>query len=50
MPSHNGILTISCIRTLTQIALKLSGFFSLVSVSHFLSLLFKLLGGELHRQ
>ncbi|XP_043715873.1 transcription initiation factor TFIID subunit 2 isoform X2 [Telopea speciosissima] len=24
MPSHNGILTISCIRTLTQIALKLS--------------------------
>ncbi|KAK9278347.1 hypothetical protein L1049_027912 [Liquidambar formosana] len=26
MPSYNGILTISCIRTLTQIALKLSGF------------------------
>ncbi|KAB1201210.1 Transcription initiation factor TFIID subunit 2 [Morella rubra] len=26
MPSHNGILTVSCIRTLTQIALKLSEF------------------------
>ncbi|XP_059641046.1 transcription initiation factor TFIID subunit 2 isoform X5 [Cornus florida] len=26
MPSYNGVLTISCIRTLTQIALKLSGF------------------------
>lgn len=26
MPSHNGVLTISCIRTLTQIALKLSHF------------------------
>ncbi|KAM6593682.1 hypothetical protein CsatA_001385 [Cannabis sativa] len=26
MPSYNGILTVSCIRTLTQIALKLSGF------------------------
>nr|GLL17498.1 transcription initiation factor TFIID subunit 2 isoform X1 [Ipomoea trifida] len=26
MPSHNGILTISCIRSLTQIALKLSEF------------------------
>ncbi|KAL4357760.1 hypothetical protein S245_030783 [Arachis hypogaea] len=26
MPSYNGILTISCIRTLAQIALKLSGF------------------------
>lgn len=26
MPSYNGILTISCIRSLTQIALKLSGF------------------------
>ncbi|XP_062116920.1 transcription initiation factor TFIID subunit 2 isoform X2 [Humulus lupulus] len=25
MPSYNGILTVSCIRTLTQIALKLSG-------------------------
>ncbi|KAK7265025.1 hypothetical protein RJT34_32641 [Clitoria ternatea] len=29
MPSYNGILTISCIRTLTQIALKLSGFIPL---------------------
>ncbi|KAL5815631.1 hypothetical protein ACOSQ4_026272 [Xanthoceras sorbifolium] len=29
MPSYNGILTISCIRTLTQIALKLSGFICL---------------------
>ncbi|XP_019451974.1 PREDICTED: transcription initiation factor TFIID subunit 2 isoform X1 [Lupinus angustifolius] len=29
MPSYNGILTISCIRTLAQIALKLSGFVSL---------------------
>ncbi|KAL1089787.1 hypothetical protein V6Z11_D07G044800 [Gossypium hirsutum] len=29
MPSYNGILTISCIRTLTQIALKLSGFIHL---------------------
>ncbi|KAE8735010.1 Transcription initiation factor TFIID subunit 2 [Hibiscus syriacus] len=26
MPSYNGVLTISCIRTLAQIALKLSGF------------------------
>ncbi|XP_074343481.1 transcription initiation factor TFIID subunit 2 [Apium graveolens] len=26
MPSSNGVLTISCIRTLTQIALKLNGF------------------------
>ncbi|KAL5544709.1 hypothetical protein UlMin_008493 [Ulmus minor] len=26
MPSYNGILTISCIRTLAQVALKLSGF------------------------
>lgn len=26
MPSHNGVLTISCIRTLTQVALKLSHF------------------------
>lgn len=26
MPSYNGVLTISCIRTLTQIALKLNGF------------------------
>lgn len=26
MPSYNGVLTISCIRTLIQIALKLSGF------------------------
>ncbi|KAK3032923.1 hypothetical protein RJ639_036504 [Escallonia herrerae] len=25
MPSYNGVLTVSCIRTLTQIALKLSG-------------------------
>ncbi|KAJ0106687.1 hypothetical protein Patl1_19054 [Pistacia atlantica] len=33
MPSYNGILTVSCIRTLTQIALKLSGFICLVSVS-----------------
>lgn len=32
MPSYNGILTTSCIRTLTQIALKLSGFICLVSV------------------
>ena len=32
MPSYNGILTISCIRTLTQIGLKLSGFIPLVSV------------------
>ncbi|XP_024044113.1 transcription initiation factor TFIID subunit 2 isoform X3 [Citrus clementina] len=32
MPSYNGILTISCIRTLTQIALKLSGFISLDQV------------------
>lgn len=32
MPSYNGILTVSCIRTLTQIALKLSGFIPLVSV------------------
>lgn len=31
MPIYNGILTISCIRTLTQIALKLSGFIPLVS-------------------
>lgn len=29
MPSHNGILTISCIRSLTQIALKLSSYFPL---------------------
>ncbi|GKE15917.1 transcription initiation factor TFIID subunit 2 isoform X2, partial [Tanacetum coccineum] len=29
MPSYNGILTVSCIRTLTQIALKLSEFISL---------------------
>ncbi|XP_057420384.1 transcription initiation factor TFIID subunit 2 isoform X3 [Lotus japonicus] len=29
MPSHNGVLTVSCIRTLTQIALKLSGFIPL---------------------
>ncbi|XP_057952366.1 transcription initiation factor TFIID subunit 2 isoform X2 [Malania oleifera] len=29
MPSYNGILTISCIQTLTQIALKLSGFIPL---------------------
>ncbi|KAB2072838.1 hypothetical protein ES319_A07G044500v1 [Gossypium barbadense] len=29
MPSYNGILTISCIRTLAQIALKLSGFIHL---------------------
>ncbi|KAK6921119.1 hypothetical protein RJ641_014797, partial [Dillenia turbinata] len=29
MPSHNGILTVSCIRTLTQVALKLSGFIPL---------------------
>lgn len=29
MPSYNGILTISCIRTLTQIGLKLSGFIPL---------------------
>ncbi|RYR54148.1 hypothetical protein Ahy_A06g029400 [Arachis hypogaea] len=29
MPSYNGILTISCIRTLAQIALKLSGFIPL---------------------
>ncbi|XVF53961.1 hypothetical protein PTKIN_Ptkin05aG0142500 [Pterospermum kingtungense] len=29
MPSYNGILTISCIRTLAQIALKLSGFIRL---------------------
>ncbi|XP_027333362.1 transcription initiation factor TFIID subunit 2 isoform X2 [Abrus precatorius] len=29
MPSYNGILTISCIRTLTQIASKLSGFIPL---------------------
>ncbi|KAJ7956578.1 transcription initiation factor TFIID subunit 2 [Quillaja saponaria] len=33
MPSHNGILTISCIRTLTQIAFKLSGFIPLDRVS-----------------
>ncbi|WOG82214.1 hypothetical protein DCAR_0101376 [Daucus carota subsp. sativus] len=26
MPSYNGVLTISCIRTLTQIAIKLNGF------------------------
>ena len=32
MPSHNGILTVSCIRTLTQIALKLSEFIPLVSI------------------
>ncbi|KAH7528799.1 hypothetical protein FEM48_Zijuj05G0110600 [Ziziphus jujuba var. spinosa] len=32
MPSYNGILTISCIRTLAQIALKLSGFFPLERV------------------
>jgi len=31
MPRYNGILTISCIRTLTQIALKLSEFIPLVS-------------------
>ncbi|KAE8675596.1 Transcription initiation factor TFIID subunit 2 [Hibiscus syriacus] len=29
MPSYNGVLTISCIRTLAQIALKLSGFIHL---------------------
>ncbi|CAI8610202.1 unnamed protein product [Vicia faba] len=29
MPSYNGILTVSCIRTLAQIAIKLSGFFPL---------------------
>ncbi|KAM7475389.1 hypothetical protein LguiB_022632 [Lonicera macranthoides] len=29
MPSYNGVLAISCIRTLTQIALKLAGFLSL---------------------
>lgn len=32
MPSYNGILTISCIRTLTQIALKLSAFVHLDNV------------------
>ncbi|GKU95048.1 hypothetical protein SLEP1_g8456 [Rubroshorea leprosula] len=32
MPSYNGILTISCIRTLTQIALKLSAFIHLDNV------------------
>lgn len=32
MPSYNGILTVSCIRTLTQIALKLSEFISLVTI------------------
>ncbi|KAK3225655.1 hypothetical protein Dsin_005517 [Dipteronia sinensis] len=32
MPSYNGILMISCIRTLTQIALKLSGFICLDNV------------------
>lgn len=44
MPSYNGILTISCIRTLTQIALKLSGFFPLVSDLIYTRLAFKLLG------
>ncbi|KAK1359659.1 Transcription initiation factor TFIID subunit 2 [Heracleum sosnowskyi] len=29
MPSYNGVLTVSCIRTLTQIALKLDGFIPL---------------------
>lgn len=33
MPSYNGILTISCIRSLTQIALKLSALISLDPVS-----------------
>ncbi|KAL8140263.1 hypothetical protein V2J09_006284 [Rumex salicifolius] len=33
MPSYNGILTISCIRSLTQIALKLSDFVPLESIS-----------------
>ncbi|GMI95305.1 TBP-associated factor 2 [Hibiscus trionum] len=32
MPSYNGVLTISCIRTLAQIALKLSGFIHLDQV------------------
>ncbi|KAL0410143.1 UNVERIFIED_CONTAM: Transcription initiation factor TFIID subunit [Sesamum latifolium] len=32
MPSHNGILTISCIQSLTQMALKLSEFIPLDSV------------------
>lgn len=31
MPSYNGILSVSCIRSLTQIALKLLGFVSLVN-------------------
>lgn len=31
MPSYNGILTISCIRTLAQIALKMSSYVPLVS-------------------
>lgn len=33
MPSHNGILTICCIQSLTQMALKLSEFIPLVSSS-----------------
>ncbi|MQL82527.1 hypothetical protein Taro_014999 [Colocasia esculenta] len=34
MPSHNGLLTISCIRTLTQIALKMSASLSLDRVAN----------------
>ncbi|GMN57919.1 hypothetical protein TIFTF001_027031, partial [Ficus carica] len=36
MPSYNGILTVSCIRTLAHIALKLSGFVPLDRVSELL--------------
>ncbi|GMH30011.1 hypothetical protein Nepgr_031854 [Nepenthes gracilis] len=36
MPSHNGVLTISCIRTLTQIALKLSEFIPLERIHEFI--------------
>ncbi|KAI3471792.1 hypothetical protein Pfo_028445 [Paulownia fortunei] len=34
MPSHNGILTISCIQSLTQMAIKLSEFIPLVNVAN----------------
>lgn len=45
MPSYNGILTVSCIRTLAHIALKLSGFVPLVSVFSTLLRLLSLLAG-----
>ncbi|EPS60939.1 hypothetical protein M569_13860, partial [Genlisea aurea] len=37
MPSHNGILTVSCIESLTQIAIKLSEFLPLDNVSELIN-------------